>query len=160
MGPKIEILTEKKLVGKRMFMSLADNKTPNLWQSFMPRRKEIENNLNGELISMQVYDQPLKLGDLNQIFEKWAAIEVSNFNNVPFEMETFILEGGLYAVFHYKGANTDISIFKYIFGEWLPSSGYLLDHRPHFEILGEKYKNNSTNSEEDIWIPIKPKKFL
>lgn len=32
----------------------------------------------------------------------------------------------------------------------------LVEYKPnHFEILGEKYKNNDPLSEEDIWIPIK-----
>jgi AraC family transcriptional regulator len=40
----------------------------------------------------------------------------------------------------------------------LPNSNYHLDDRPHFEILGEKYKNADPGSEEEIWIPIKAKK--
>ncbi|MFM9945765.1 MAG: GyrI-like domain-containing protein, partial [Bacteroidia bacterium] len=44
-----------------------------------------------------------------------------------------------------------------IYGTWIPNSEYNLDNRPHFEILGEKYKNNHPDSEEEIWIPIKPK---
>jgi AraC family transcriptional regulator len=64
---------------------------------------------------------------------------------------------GLYAVFNYKGSNMDHSIFEYIFRSWLPDSEYYLDNRPHFEVLGDKYKNNDPSSEEEIWIPIKPK---
>jgi AraC family transcriptional regulator len=29
-----------------------------------------------------------------------------------------------------------------------------VDDRPHFEILGIRYRNNDPNSEEEIWIPI------
>lgn len=29
--------------------------------------------------------------------------------------------------------------------------------QPHFEVLGEKYKDNDPTSEEEIWIPIKAK---
>jgi AraC family transcriptional regulator len=36
-------------------------------------------------------------------------------------------------------------------------SAYDLDNRPHFEILGEKYKNESPDSEEELWIPVKLK---
>ena len=39
--PHLEILQKKKLVGKHLTMSFADNKTPELWRSFMPQRKEI-----------------------------------------------------------------------------------------------------------------------
>ena len=72
-------------------------------------------------------------------------------------METFDLVEGLYAIFDYKGLNNNPLIFNYIFEEWLPHSIYELDDRPHFEVLGENYKNNDPNSEEEIWIPIKVK---
>jgi AraC family transcriptional regulator len=157
MEPRIEMLAEKKLVGTRVTMSLADNKTRNLWQTFMPRRNEVRHVIAGGMISMQVYNGPLRLGDLHQQFEKWAALEVLNFDDVPQNMDIYILSGGLYAVFHYKGLSTDNSIFIYIFGTWLPNSKYVLDERPHFEILGDKYKNGDPDSEEEIWIPIKLK---
>lgn len=157
MEPFIKTIPEKKLIGKRLSMSLADNKTFSLWQSFIPRRKEIINALNSDLISMQVYDRPLEVSNMNQTFDKWAVVEVLSFDTIPNDMETFVLPKGLYAVFHYKGLSTDTSIFQYIFGSWLPNSNYELDHRPHFEVMGDKYKNNDPNSEEDIWIPIKLK---
>jgi AraC family transcriptional regulator len=49
------------------------------------------------------------------------------------------------------------SFMNYIFMEWLPQSNYQLDNRPHFQILGEKYKHNQPDSEEEVWIPIKTK---
>ena len=160
MLPQIKTLQPKKLVGKRQKMSIANNFTGILWQSFMPRRKEIKNNLNSDLISMQVYDQDhdFQHFNANKTFDKWATIEVDGFENVPDAMETFILEGGLYAVFQYKGdSRNGATFFQNIFQNWLPNSGYLLDNRPHFEILGERYKNNNPDSEEEIWIPIKEK---
>ena len=158
MKPRIEQLHEKKLLGKRMTMSLATNKTEELWQSFLPRRKEITNNVTNDLISMAVYT-PIHFATFNPSsdFEKWAAVEVSDFDAIPDGMESFVLTDGLYAVFHYTGSSTDTTIFNYIFETWLPPSNYALDTRPHFEILGEKYKNADPNSEEDIWIAITPK---
>jgi AraC family transcriptional regulator len=158
MTPRIEKLIEKKLIGKRLTMSLADNKTGDLWKSFIPRRREIVNSVTNDMISMQVYKSTYfaDFRPTNQ-FEKWATVEVVNFDNVPNGMETFTLTDGLYAVFDYKGLSTDNSIFQYIFGTWLPTSDYDLDDRPHFEVLGDKYKNNDPISEEEIWIPIQPK---
>ena len=160
MNPVIKISGEKKLIGKRIKMSLADNKTFALWKGFMPRRKEIRNNTTNDLFSMQVYDKSYDFNnfDPEATFEKWAAIEVSDFDTVPNEMECYVLSEGLYAVFNYKGAASQgTKMFQYIFGTWLPASDYILDDRPHFEILGEKYKNEDPNSEEEIWIPIKLK---
>ena len=159
MQPRIETLTEKKLVGKRMTMSLSNNKTRELWQSFMRRRKEIQNNIGQDLYSVQVHN-PGYFDNFNpgREFTKWATTEVTDFDHVPTEMETLTLPGGLYAVFFHRGdASAGPKIFQFIFETWLPNSDYLLDNRPHFEILGEKYKNNDPTSEEEIWIPIRPK---
>ncbi len=125
----------------------------------MPRRREITNNLTSDLFSMQVYPSSFDFKNFNPHaeFEKWAAVEVPDFKSVPDGMETFVLKGGLYAVFIHKGSNTDTSTFEYIFGTWLPNSEYAIDDRPHFEILGEKYKNGDPASEEEIWIPVKLK---
>ena len=161
MEPRIESLAEKKLVGKRIKMTFSNNKTFELWKSFMPRRKEILNCVTTDLFSMQIYDQNYDFNKFNPEaeFEKWAAMEVSDFNVIPNDMESFTLTGGLYAVFIHKGAaSTGPKTFQYIFGTWLPKSDYLLDHRPHFEILGQKYINEDPASEEEIWIPIKSKK--
>ena len=159
MQPRIEILAEKKLVGKKLTMTLTDNQTFKLWQSFMPGRREIKNILTTDLFSLKVYPQSFDFtfSNLNEEFQKWAAVEVFDFDSVPNDMETYTMTGGLYAVFLYKGLSTDTKIFKYIYGTWLPGSNYSIDDRPHFEILGEKYSNNNPTSEEEIWIPIRPK---
>lgn len=158
MTPEIRTIAEKKLVGKRLTMSFANYQVVGLWKSFMPGRKEITNNLTNDLISLTVY-KPNHFADFKPTneFDKWATVEVSDIDNVPTEMEIFTLTGGLYAVFDYKGSNTDLSVYQYIFGTRLPGSDYVLDDRPHFEILGDKYKNNDPSSEEEIWIPVKAK---
>jgi AraC family transcriptional regulator len=158
MKPRIETISEKKLAGKCLVMSNADFKPGELWKSFLSQRKEIRNNPSNDLISLAVY-KPGHFDDfkLTNEFQKWALVEVSDFDNIPEGFEIFTLPGGLYAVFDYKGLSTDNSVFQYILGVWLPGSDYLLDHRPHFEVLGEKYKNNDADSEEEIWIPIKMK---
>jgi AraC family transcriptional regulator len=154
---RIEILAEKRLIGKRMKMTFSHNKTGDLWRGFMPRRKEIKSNTGTELYSMQIYP-PLFFDDFStdKEFVKWAALEVKNFDNIPDGMEAFTLEGGLYSVFLYRGSSDEgETAFRYIIETWLPESGYELDNRPHFEILGEKYKNGSPDSEEELWIPIR-----
>jgi len=159
MIPRIETINDKKLVGKRMTMSYANYRIGELWGSFMPRRKEITNNLSNDLISLVVYapNHFIDFKPTNQ-FERWATVEVENFNNVPDELETYNLSSGLYAVFNYKGMSAGAAaFFQFIYSEWVPNSEYILDDRAHFEVLGEKYKNNDPSSEEEIWIPIKAK---
>ena len=156
---RIETLSDKKLVGKRMTMSLSNNKTAALWKSFMSSRKEIRNTIGTELYSMQRY--PIKYFSAfnpDVEFEKWAAIEVTDFKSTPPEMENTILPGGVYAVFLHQGpASTGAQTFQYIFQHWFPTSAFILDDRPHFERLDHRYKNEDPSSEEEIWIPIRPK---
>jgi AraC family transcriptional regulator len=65
MNPRIETLSETKLVGKRIKMSMSDNKTVQLWQSFMPLRKTIKDSLTSDLFSMQVYDPSFDFRDFD-----------------------------------------------------------------------------------------------
>lgn len=157
---RIEQLSPKKLVGKSLSMSLANNRTVELWSSFMPHRKQIKNSLSTDFYSMQVYEQPLSMRDFTPqtIFEKWAGVEVSEFEDVPEGMKTYDLKGGLYAVFIHRGLVSDFQrTMQYIHGVWLPQSKYDLDQREHFELLGDKYKRNDPSSEEEVWVPIKLK---
>jgi len=157
--PKIESITVKNLVGIQMQMNFSKYQVGLLWSKFMPQSTEIKNRVTRDLISLAVYPEGFSFSkaefnpELN--FTKWAGAEVENLNHIPQGMEPLRVPAGLYAVFHYKGLNTDTSIFEYIHGEWLPNSPYGLDHRPHFEVLGDRYKNGDPNSEEDIFIPIR-----
>lgn len=125
----------------------------------MPRRKEIQNSIGAELYSIEVYP-PLFYDNFNPDaeFEKWAAVEVNDFQSVPNEMERIVSPEGLYAVFIHQGAASEgPKTYQYIFAKWLPNSEFLFDNRPHFAVMGEKYKSEDPDSEEELWIPIKPK---
>jgi len=159
-APRIEEISKRKLIGNRLVMSLSEDRTKELWQGFMARRKEIGNTITTDLISMQVYDRLLSISEFNGAtqFEKWAVVEVEDYKDLPKGMETYTLLGGLYAVFIHKGLPSSFPrTAQYIYGEWLPKSDYELDHREHFEVLGDKYRNNDLNSEEEVWVPIRRK---
>ncbi len=159
MEPRIEIIQEKKLVGSSIKMSLTDNKTGWLWGNFMPKLKDIANQVGQDKYSLQVYGSDyFSSFDPNREFIKWALVEVPDFDNIPTDLEAFTLKSGQYAVFIHKGdSNAFYKTAQYIFGVWLPNSAFELDDRPHFEVLGSKYKNNDPASEEEVWIPVKPK---
>ena len=156
MQPQIKTLAQKKLVGLPLKMSLVNNLTGQLWAQFGPRIKDIQHRVSEDKISLQIYP-PNYYEQFSPTteFEKWALVEVRSFDAIPKGLQSFELQGGLYAVFDYKGSSADTSIFQYIFSEWLPNSNYVVDDRPHFEVLGPKYKNNDPNSEEEIWIPVR-----
>jgi len=156
--PRIVELKPKNLVGISQEMSLVDNTTFELWKHFRKRSNEITNRLSDDFISLQHYpEEYFKDFNPSTKFIKWACVDVDEVQDIPASMESLLLVGGLFAVFDHKGASSSQDIFQYIYGEWIPNSKYQLDDRPHFEVLGAKYKNNDPTSEEEIWIPIRIK---
>lgn len=160
MEPSIKTIPRTELIGMSIQMNFLANRTQELWQRFMPRRKEIANSTETKLYSVEIYPDLAFFEHFNPAteFEKWAAVRVSDFHSIPGSMEKLTLPAGLYAVFPYKGAASDAAkMYQYIFENWIPGSIYSLDHRPHFALMGEKYKHNDPDSEEEFWVPIKPK---
>ena len=156
--PQIVNLSPKKLLGKKLRTSLVENRSVALWQSFMPLQKNITNKVSPAFYSMQVYDEDFSLNNFTPAtpFDKWAAVEVSDFDDIPAGLEAFSLPGGWYAVFIHKGDVTSFpATMQYIYSTWLPGLGFQLDNRPHFELLGEQYRRNDPLSEEEVWVPVK-----
>lgn len=160
MKVRIEELPKKNLIGKSVRMSLADNKTGEVWRNFQVNKSAITNTIGTDLYSIQVYENSdyFKNFSPQTEFTKWAATEVSDILNIPNGFASVTVPEGRYAVFLHKGtANEFQKTFQFIFTQWFPKSKYTLDDRPHFELLGKKYKNNDPNSEEEVWIPIRKK---
>lgn len=157
--PQIVHLESKKLVGMNIQISLSEFNPAIIWKKFMPRVREIQNKIGDEKYSIQVYNKPFNYGEFNpnMKFEYWAATEVVNFDSIPDEMDFLEIPSGNYAVLLHKG---DMGVFQktlsYIYTQWLPSSEFEVDHRPHFEKLDERYLGHQNpESQEEIWVPIK-----
>lgn len=159
MKPRIIEFTEKKIIGCKQMMNYATYNPVPLWQSFIPLKKEIKNTVSSDVFSLQQFPKGFwdQFNPLTH-FEKWAAVEVSNFDTIPVSMYSLVIPSGCYVVFDYKGDGSDApAFFEAIFSSWIPNSEYVVDNRPHFEILGDKYRKGDPNSEEEIWIPIRLK---
>lgn len=125
----------------------------------MPLQTSANSHSSKDVFSILVYDTLVdpKHFDPSQPFTKWACTELPASGLVPAGMQAYNFKGGLYAVFTYRGkASAAGPAFDYIYNTWLPASGYELDHRPHLAIMGEKYKNEDPDSEEELCIPVRP----
>ena len=157
--PTIKISSDKQFVGMSKKMSLVNDATGELFRTFMPRKKEILNLKNSNVLDLRIYDDSyFKEFSPTTEFVKYVLVECNQLTEIPNGMEVYDFKGGEYAVFLYKGLAADKRIYEYIFREWLPNSKYTLDNRPHFEVLGPKTKLNDPDSEEEIWLPIKLKR--
>lgn len=159
--PKIIKIDTRKMIGMQIETSLAKDKARELWSKFMPQIKEIKLRSDKDLYSIQQFSKNLNMDKFTPQtqFIKWAAVQVSDFKQIPVGMGHLIIPGGLYAVFIHKGpAHTFHKTSQYIYMHWLPDSDYRLDNRPHFEIMTEEYLGpDHPDSEEEVWVPIKTK---
>ena len=166
MENRIEMLRPTTIVGKSLEMSLAQDKTQVLWQSFGPFVKKIEHRKDRNFISLQKFNSVFdpKNFDPNVLFTKWAGVAIeadkkskAHQSGIP-GLELYEIQGGLYAVFKHVGPASEFrKSMEFIYGTWFPNSHYDIDEREHFEVLPEGYRPNDPNTEEEIWIPVKKK---
>jgi AraC family transcriptional regulator len=159
MLPHFEVLPPTTLVGHCRCMTLLADSTADLWQDFQRLLRAQGVAPEAARYSVRVY-QPGYFEDFNPAvpFEKWASVALGPNESLLPGTEMLVLPGGLYAVFDYRGpAAAGSQVFNYIFGTWLPASGYVLDERPHFEVLGERFHRTAPDSEEEIWVPVRPR---
>lgn len=154
--PRFESLPPIPVVGMKMEMNFVVDKTTELFRTFMPQRKNID-AINADIYCIQEFDGPINYSkfDPGKMYFKRAAMAVTEDALIPENMEKFVIPGGEYLVFTFKGIPADFpEVLRHVFTEYLPLKGYAPDHRPHFQLLGEKYKNNDANSEEWVFVPV------
>ena len=149
-------IKEKKFVGDCLTMSLAKDRTFELWSTFRPKLNRINNRLSHDFISLQVYPSLdyFNSFDFTNEFIKYALVEADEFDLDDFEH--VLISDTLYAVFLHKGKAENFPItMNFILSDWLPNSEFEIADAPHFEVLGKDYKKDHSESQEEIWIPIK-----
>ena len=160
MKNNVEIIdiSDKKLIGTKIKMSLTNDKNFTLWKNFKSQLTTISNRVNSNFYSVQIYRPDLDFKDFNAntIFENCAAVEVSDHLEIPESMESLIIPEGKYAVFTHNGLAKDaFKTTQYIFEDWLPKSKYQLDKGLHFQIMESDYRPDDPNAKETFWVPIK-----
>ena len=153
---RIEEIDARTLVGIKILTSMAENGTRELWQKFKPLARTVRGRESTDFYSVEVFDEATNFENFTPEtpFEKWAAVEVSS-EAVPDGMETITLSGK-YAVFLHTGLPSDFPATSgYIFGEWIPVSEFVVDRRPHFEIMTADYLPDDPDATEEIYVPIR-----
>jgi len=75
------------------------------------------------------------------------------------EVKTADIEGGKYAVYSFKGKREDISdAYAFLYGIWLPQSGYTPDEKPLLEIYPSELHQMCYTEilEYEIALPVRP----
>lgn len=154
--PKIIFNDEFKIIGLSCTTTNTENKEkgiiPSLWDKFISRIGEVKNTAS----STRTFGLCEVIEDSNDSFTYVCCKDVENFDFVPEGMVAKVVPSSRYAVFTHKGSVESLGeTYDYIYGSWLPKSGYEINGIKYdFELYDERF-DNSSSSEMDIYIPIK-----
>ncbi len=129
-----------------------------LWPRLLSRIDEIPNKLGKDGDFYITYGVCKEIWQDNQIqdhFNYYAGVEVEN-GSIPLQnMELIYIPAQKYAVFTHRGAVKDLSLTnQYIWGTWLPQSGYELAPASDLEIYPAAFRPDDHDSEMELWIPL------
>lgn len=124
---------------------------PAQWQRFVP----LMSNLVGDQ-RQTTYGIGYNNDDTGKDY--MCAVEVKNFGEIPRELTRLSIAEHLYAHFTHQGHVTLFrSMWKSIFNDWLPTSGYDIAHAPDFERYGEAFNPITGEGLLELFVPVKKK---
>jgi len=130
-----------------------------LWPEFIRRLDEIKNKKGKDkerFITYGVCQEVWIKGYIQDYFHYYAAIEVES-GTMPLQgMELIKIEKQKYAVFtHRTGIKNLDHTNQYIWGTWLPQSGYELAPAADLEVYPGDFQPPQRDVPIEIWVPLK-----
>lgn len=129
-----------------------------LWPEFSRRFGEIKNKIGKDQNGYVTYGVCQEVwidGCIQDYFNYFAAVEVEPGTPVPGGMEFIKIEKQKYAVFtHRTGLKNLEHTNQYIWGTWLPQSGYELSPASDLEVYPSNFSPPEHEVPFDIWVPI------
>ena len=125
-----------------------------LWDRLIARVGEIAGRIDGSAYGL------LHNFDKHEgAFDYLAGVAVEGKAEVPEGMERIEVAAQTFAVFTHRIENPVLSqdlprAFNYIYGTWLPDSGYLAAEGPELEYYDSRFDPSTNSGEIDLYIPV------
>jgi len=121
----------------------------NQWQRFAPWIGHVPAQKGGTTYGV-VWN-----GDDERTTDYLAALEVSDFADLPAELSRLRVPARRYIVWDYPGHISDIrSVWRTIWGESVPKSGVRLADAPFFERYPEQFDPATGAGGFEVWLPV------
>lgn len=159
-GPEIVELPELSYVGLTTKIASPfgretdfDRNVPDLWLKFNPRRKEIANRDKGKGYGIAVNFWENKGVEMLTYL---ASARVHGPGSLPDGMIELKVPAGTYASFETRGTlESSHAIYDFIFGVWLPDSGYRrADEGYEIEAFDQRFNMKSPDALSTFYVPI------
>ncbi|HSB94672.1 MAG TPA: hypothetical protein VLC28_16225, partial [Flavitalea sp.] len=87
---RVEQVPTRCFVGMSLEMSTANDRSAELWRSFMPNRRNIEHAIGENLYSLQEFSRlpDFSIAVSEEFYTNWALKEVIKNSNVPLGMKS------------------------------------------------------------------------
>jgi len=122
---------------------------PNQWQRFGPWLGHIPHQV--PFVAFGVVCN----GDDEGTTDYLTAMEVTDFAEIPLELSRLRLPPERYAVFSHAGHISEIrSVWRTIWGEWVPGRVKKLADAPFFELYPEAFDPQTGEGGFEIWLPV------
>jgi len=137
-------------VGERYNHADCGGNIPNQWQQFSRKEGEIPDRVGKVAYGVCCN------GDDSGNFDYIAAVEVSDFSDLPREFSRVRIPEQRYAVFsHSEHISTIRRTHAAIWNHFLPASGLKVADAPNFERYDETFDPATGNGGLEIWVPVK-----
>lgn len=159
---EIKTIKEKKIVAFLLKTSFAENRQakeiPPFFHQVMEDRslEDVPNRLNDNQVCI--------LDRKGELFDYYMGVEVSNFENVPKGMKTYIIPASKYVVVSFikRGNQDGLDVVGFTLHKWIPENGYTFNKGiPPFINYGKKFipiyyeKGYAGNPVGEFWVAIK-----
>jgi len=157
--PKIETVPKMLLIGyEKIIPSIYsnynnyDHTLREFWQKFLLNKDNIKNVNLERSIGLAKCDKHI---NDDELLAYLACSEVSSLEEIPEGMVHYELSESTYAIFTNIGTGNKTSFtVNYIYGTWLPQSGYKRADGDDFEVFDHRYIPDSPDSISDYYLPI------
>lgn len=158
--PEIVTIDPINIIGLGGETAIANNRIPELWESFCRRESEVA-NISRPILRIGICEYPSETSLITFTEESdyyvITGVKVDSIESVPTGMLTRTIPAGRVAVFTHTGPITTLHrTYKYIWGTWADNKKYTVDERRDFEIYTEDYPGPyCADGQIKIHIPIK-----
>jgi AraC family transcriptional regulator len=149
MTPSLITQPALRLVGLQILTRPMSPEIPALWPRFVARLPEIAAPAEPGVTfgAMQAAGEDLVY---------LAGVEVARNVAAPGQMSQLDVPAGDYAVFEFPFGDIG-QAYPFIFGTWLPGSGYVQDARPLLERYGSDFCPGQPASPMQVRVPVRPR---
>jgi len=129
-----------------------------LWPRLIKRFDEIPNKLgkDGEFyVTYGICNEIWKENQIQDQFNYYAGVEVEKGSVPPEGMELLHVPEQKCAVFVHQGGIKELSLTnQYIWGTWLPQSGYELAPASDLEVYPADFRPEKSDASLELWVPL------